>query len=122
MCIVMKKTQPQQKVGHLIMKCIIFKKTLHDILANKRRAQLSRRLTMLSKCVKAHKRNNMSIETCLFKLFNTHYCSYDNNTRHTKSYDLPPLSQHNMLSEFTSHDFYYVSVFGLINLTKSLKM
>ena len=58
-----------------------------------------------------HKRNSMSIETCLFKLFNSRYYSYDKNTRPTKSYDLPPLSQHDMFNEFTSHDFYYVSGF-----------
>ena len=88
-----------------------FQKTLHNVLANKRRTQLSRRLMIKLKGIKAHKRNNTSIEMCLFKLFNSHYYSYDKKTRPTKNYDLPPLSQHDIFNEFTSHDFYYVSGF-----------
>ena len=88
-----------------------FQKTLHDVLANKRRTQLSRRLMMKLKSTKAHKRNNTSSEIYLFKLFNSHYYSYDKNTRPTKNYDLPPLLQHDIFSEFTSYNFYYVSGF-----------
>ena len=64
-----------------------------------------------SKSTKACKRNSMPIETCLFKLFDSHRCSCDKSSRPTKSYDLPPLSQHDTFNEFTSHDFYSVSGF-----------
>ena len=43
-----------------------FQKTLHDVLANKRRTQLSRRLMIKLKSIKAHKRNNTSFEMYLF--------------------------------------------------------
>ena len=85
-------------------------KTLHDILCDKRRKKLLRRL-MGIKSVKLCKLNNSSIELALFKLFNSHCYSCDKNDCPNKYCALPPLRQNDMLNEFMSHDFYYASRF-----------
>ena len=87
----------------------LFQKTLHDVSCSKRRKQLLRR-TLRSLGVRVYKRNS-SIELKLFQLFNSHYYSYDKSIRANEHHSLTPLSEHDALDEFTSHDFYHASSF-----------
>ena len=88
----------------------LFRKTLNSLLINKRKKQLLRR-RLGHRFTKMRTRNNESMETYLFQLFNNHYYSYDKSTHPKKHYTLPPLSRHDMFNEFVSHDFYYLSGF-----------
>ena len=88
----------------------IFQKTLLDLFINKRKKQLLRnKMGVNGLKVNANKKSSM--ELCLFELFNSHYCSYDKNTRPKKECTLPLLRQSDMFNEFTSHDFCHVSGF-----------
>ena len=70
----------------------LFQQTRLDLLINKRKNKLLRRKIEV-KGLKVNLNNKSSIELCLFKLFYSHYYSYDKNTCPKKEHTLPPLRQ-----------------------------